>query len=167
MYRVYLSTPGDLSREQDACRDALSDVNSSHAMPLKILLVTVCLREDGQIVGFRSAVSENVRQCSYFVQVFEDDWGPSHLHRKLLYLAAECRDDPSLPMREVIVCFKDAPEETDPAILAFRTELEDRKDMRLLRFQKPDDLKTQLLDIFSGWVRSIEAAGGGVQESSH
>src|SRR5260370_1410916 len=100
-------------------------------MPLKILLVSVGLREDGQIVGFRSAVAENVRQCTYFIQVFEDDWGPNNLHRKMLHLAAECRDDPSQPMREVVVCLKNASRETDPAILAFRAELENREDMRI------------------------------------
>jgi len=155
-----------LAREQDACREAISDVNANQAMPLKILLVSVCLREDGQIVGFRSAVAENIRQCTYFVQVFEDDWGPNNLYRKMFHLAAECRDDPSLPMREVIVCLKDAPLESDPAIVAFRKELEARKDMRLLRFQKLDQLKAQLLEVFSGWVRDIQAAGGGIPEAS-
>lgn len=164
MYRVYLSTPGDLAREQDACRAAISEVNASQAMPLKILLVSVGLREDGQIVGFRSAVAENVRDSTYFIQVFEDDWGPNLLHRKMLYLAAECRDDPSLPMRDVIVCLKNAPHETDPAILAFRKELEDCQDMRVFNFDKCESLKAHLLDICTGWVREIQAAGGGVPE---
>jgi len=166
MYRVYLSTPGDLAREQEACRDAISDINASEAMPKKILLVSVGLREDGHIVGYRSAVADNVRQCTYFIQVFEDDWGPNKLHRKMLYLAAECRDDPSLPMREVIICLKNAPHETDPEILAFRKELEERNDMRILRFDKPEDLKAQLLDVSSGWVRDIVAAGGGVPDAA-
>jgi hypothetical protein len=164
MYRVYLSTPGDLLREQDACRAAISEVNANQAMPLKILLVSVGLREDGQIVGFRAAVSENVRQCTYFIQVFEDDWGPNNLYRKLLHLAAECRDDSNLPMREVIVCLKAAPHETDPAILAFRKELEDREDMRMLRFDNVENLKSQLMDVCGEWVRAIEAAGGGVKD---
>jgi len=164
MYRVYLSTPGDLAREQDACRAAISEVNASQAMPLKILLVSVGLREDGQIVGFRSAVAENVRDCTYFIQVFEDDWGPHLLHRKMLYLAAECRDDPSLPMRDVIVCLKNAPHEADPGILAFRKELKDQQHMRVFHFDKCESLKAQLLDICAGWVCEIQAAGGGVKE---
>jgi hypothetical protein len=164
MYRVYLSTPGDLLREQDACRAAISEVNANQAMPLKILLVSVGLREDGQIVGFRAAVSENVRECTYFIQVFEDDWGPGNLYRKLLHLAAECRDDSNLPMREVIVCLKGAPHETDPAILAFRKELEDRQDMRMLRFENAENLKLQLMDVCGEWVQAIEAAGGGVKD---
>jgi hypothetical protein len=167
MYRVYLSTPGDLAREQDACRAAISEVNANEAMPLKILLVSVGLREDGQIVGFRSAVADNIRQCTYFIQVFEDDWGPNNLFRKMFHLAAECRDDAGLPMREAIVCLKDAPHETDPATLAFRKELEDRQDMRVLHFDKSENLKTQLIEICKGWVRSIADAGGGANRTDN
>ena len=61
MHRVFLSAPGDLERERDACRSVISDVNAADAMPVKILLVTVGLTSDEQIVGFRSAVAENIR----------------------------------------------------------------------------------------------------------
>jgi hypothetical protein len=57
-YRVFISTPGDLLREQDTCQAAISEVNAAEAMPPKILLVSVGLREDGQIAGIRSAVAE-------------------------------------------------------------------------------------------------------------
>src|SRR5258708_6338876 len=165
MYRVFISTPGDLQREQETCRAAIGEVNEKEAMPRKILLVSVGLREDAQVEGFRSAVSENVRQCTYYIQVFQDDWGPKNLFRKMFYLATECRDDPSMPMREVIVCLKDAPRETDPEILAFRKELEDRQDVLVFRFDKPESLKTRLLEVGSCWVQSIIAAGGGARES--
>ena len=155
MYRVYLSTPGDLQREQDACRAAISEINEKEAMPRKILLVSVGLREAGQIEGARSAVAENVRQSTYYIQVFEDDWGPKNLFRKMFHLAAECRDDGSLPMREIIACLKDAPQETDPEILAFRKELEERTDVRILHFDKPESLKAQLMEVCREWVKSI------------
>lgn len=161
MYRVFISTPGDLEREQQACRGAISEVNANEAMPLKILLVSVGLLEDSQISAFRSAVSENVRQCSYFIQVFQDDWGPNNLFRKMFSLATECRDDAAMPMREAIVFLKDAPHETDAAILAFRKELEDRQDVRVLRFDKPETLKAQLIEVCARWVRAIVEAGGG------
>src|ERR1700733_3471346 len=107
MYRVFISAPGDLDQDRQACRDAIAEVNETKAMPFKTLLVSVGLTRDDQIVGFRSAVSENVRQCTYFIQIFEDDWGPKNLFRKVFYQAAECRDDSAMPMREVIVCLKD------------------------------------------------------------
>jgi|SRR5579863_4973665 len=158
MYRVFISGPGDLERDRQVCRDAISAVNETTAMPLKMLLVSVGLTSDDQIVGFRSAVSENVRQCTYFIQLFEDDWGPKNLFRKTFYLAAECRDDASLPMRELVVCLKAAPRETDPEILAFRKELEDLADVRIFRYTNLTELKEQLLEVCAGWVRSILAA---------
>jgi hypothetical protein len=159
MYRVFISTPGDLQHEQDACRAAIGEVNEKLAMPQKILLVSVGLREEGQIEGSRSAVAENVRECTYFIQVFDDAWGPRNLFRKMFYLATDCRDDASLPMREVIVCLKHAPRETDPEILSFRKELDDQKNVRVFHFDKVDSLVEQLREVCGAWVQSIGAAG--------
>ena len=161
MYRVFISTPGDLQREQETCRAAIGEVNEKEAMPQKILLVSVGLREDAQIEGFRSAVSENVRQCTYYIQVFQDDWGPKNLFRKMFFLATDCRDDASLPMREVIVCLKDAPRETDPEILAFRKELIDQQNVSVFHFDNVESLAEQLRKVCGEWVQSIIAAGGG------
>jgi len=158
MYRVFISTPGDLGRERQACHEAIAAVNETTAMPAKVLLVTVGLREDEHIAGCRSAVADNVRWCTFFIQVFEDDWGPKNLFRKMFYLATECRDDASMPMREVVVCLKDAPHETDPEILAFRRELQDREDVRLFRYASLDALKAQLVEVSTGWAQAIVQA---------
>lgn len=166
MYRVFISTPGDLQLEQQTCRAAISEVNEKEAMPHKTLLVSVGLLYDDHITGYRSAVADNVRQCTYYIQVFEDDWGPKNLFRKVFTLATDCRDDSGLPMREVIVCLKDAPRETDPEIQAFRKELEERQDVRVFHFDNLESLKAQLLDVCSGWVRSIVDAGGGSPENA-
>jgi hypothetical protein len=165
MHHVFLSAPGDLDREREACRGAISDVNASQAMPSKILLVALGLTNDGQIVDFRSAVADNIRQCAYFIQIFEDDWGPKNLFRKMFYLAADCRDDPAFPMQEVVVFLKAAPRETDPEILAFRKELEDRPDVRVFHFERPENLKPQIAAVSSEWVRAIIAAGGGAENA--
>lgn len=161
MYRVFISTPGDLQLEQDTCRAVISEVNEKEAMPQKVLLVSVGLREDAQIAGFRSAVAENVRQSSYYIQIFEDDWGPKNLFRKMFFLATECVRDTSLPMREVILCLKDAPHETDPEILAFRKELEEQQNVRVFHFDKVESVGEQLQKVCGGWVQSIIEAGGG------
>jgi hypothetical protein len=166
MYRVFISGPGDLEQDRQVCRDAIAEVNQTKAMPFKTLLVSVGLMTDDQIVGYRSAVADNVRQCTYFIQIFEDDWGPKNLFRKMFYLAAECRDDTGFPMRELVVCLKTAPRETDPEILAFRKELEEAPNIRTLHYSNLAELKERLLDVCGGWVRSIlentpAAAAGG------
>jgi len=155
MYRVYLSAPGDLQKEMNACREAISQVNKDLAMPAKILLVSVGLNSDDQISGYRAAVSDNIRQCTYFIQVFEDDWGPRNLFRKMFLLSLDCREDLSLPMREVVVCQKAAPRETDPEILGFRKELEDSPGIRVLHFETAEDLKSKLSEVCEEWTRAI------------
>jgi hypothetical protein len=158
MHQVFLSAPGDLAREREACRSAISDVNECEAMPSKILLVTVGLTSDGHIVDYHSAVAENVRASAYFIQIFEDDWGPKNLFRKMFHLAIECRDDAALPMREVVVFLKAAARETGPEILALRKELEERQDARVFSFDNAENLKQQIAAICGEWVRAIQPA---------
>src|ERR1700733_13305044 len=122
-HRVFISAPGDLEPDREACHNAIAQANEATAMPAKILLVEVTLRDNEQIAGHRSIVSDNVRWSTYFIQLFQDDWGPRDLFRKLFLLGAECRDDATLPMRDVAICLKDAPHETNAEILAFRAAL--------------------------------------------
>jgi hypothetical protein len=158
-YHVFISAPGDLEPDRQACHDAIASANESAAMPAKVLLVSVGLRDNGQIEGNRSIVSDNVRWSTYFIQLFQDDWGPRDLFRKLFLLAIECRGDSAMPMREVVVCLKDAPHETNPEILAFRRELADRSDLRVVPYSSVDTLRDQLTEICNRWARQqIESA---------
>jgi hypothetical protein len=119
----------------------------------------VGLREDAQILSSRAIASENVRWSSFFIQVFQDDWGPRDLFRKLFLLAVECRDDAALPMRDVVVAIKDVPNETNAEILAFRKELDERTDLRIIRYKTVDELREQMIEVCNGWARAvIEAA---------
>jgi hypothetical protein len=158
-YRVFISAPGDLEPDREACYDTIAEVNETTAMPAKLLLVSIGLRENDQIVSYRSIVSDNVRWSSYFIQVFQDDWGPRDLYRKLFLLAAECRDDASMPMRDVVICLKDSPGETNPEILAFRRELEEREDLRLFQYASVSELRAQLVGICEAWVRNLIGVG--------
>jgi hypothetical protein len=159
-YRVFISAPGDLDTDRQAAYDAVSRANESVAMPAKILLVSVGLRDNEQISSFRGVVSENVRWSAFFIQVFQDDWGPRDLFRKLFLLALECRDNASMPMRDVVVCLKDAPQENNPDILAFRKELEDQPGGRLFRYSRSEELPEYLEGICGEWAQSLIALGG-------
>ncbi|HLI85202.1 MAG TPA: hypothetical protein VKV17_14885 [Bryobacteraceae bacterium] len=155
MHRVFLSAPGDLAAERETCRAAIAQVNESEAMPAKILLVPVGLVHDGHIVDYRAAVADNVRASAYFIQIFDDDWGPKNLFRKMFHLALDCRADPACPMREVVVFLKAAPRETAPEILAFRQELAERQDVPVFGFDTAEGLKEQLAVVCGAWVRAI------------
>src|SRR5579884_1912086 len=76
MYRVFISAPGDLDADRDDCRAAIAEVNEKQAMPRRMLLVSVGLQSDEQILGYRAAVAGNVRAATYYIQIFADDWGP-------------------------------------------------------------------------------------------
>lgn len=158
-YRVFVAAPGDLESDRQAAYDAISKANETEAMPAKILLVTVGLRDNVQIESYRSAVSNNVRWSTFFIQLFQDDWGPRDLFRKLFLLALECRDDSAMPMREVVVCLKEAPGETNKEILAFRRELEERQDVKLFRYSRPEQLQEHLERMCADWAQSLIALG--------
>lgn len=154
-YRVFVSAPGDLVADREVCHRIIARVNEAISMPEKILLASIGLREDDQIIGFRAAVADNVRASTYFIQVFQDDWGPRDLFRKLFLQAEECRRDPAMPMRDLLICLKDAPGETDQQILAFRRELEDQSDVPLIRYKSLDELEAQLEVILSEWALAL------------
>ena len=148
-----------MEQDRQACYDVISRVNEETSMPAKLLLVTVGLRDNEQIAGSRGAVSENVRWSSFFIQLFQDDWGPRDLFRKLFFLAVECRGDDAMPMRNLAVCLKDAPHETHAEILAFRRELEEQQNLRILRYSTLDELKTQLTAVCREWAQATIDAG--------
>lgn len=158
-YRIFLSAPGDLDPDRTAAHDAIAHVNEAVTMPAKILLVTVGLRESDQISGHRAIVSDNVRWSSYFIQLFQDDWGPRDLFRKLFLLAIECRDNPEMPMRDVVVCVKDAPHESNPEVLAFRKELLEMQGVRVFAYKTVEELRSHLEKVCREWAQSLIAAG--------
>jgi len=170
-YRVFISAPGDLSRDRQACYDIISQINESIAMPAKVLMVSIGLRDNEQIASHREITSDNVRWSSYFIQVFQDDWGSRDLFRKLFLLALECRDDPGAPMRDVVVCLKDAPGERNADILEFRKELEERTDVRVIRYATVERMREELEKVCGSWALAAIAkrrgagAGGGGAES--
>jgi hypothetical protein len=151
-YRVFISAPGDLERDREACHEAIAQVNEAIAMPAKILFVTIGLRDNDQISGNRGIISDNVRWSSYFIQIFEDDWGPRDLFRKLFLLAVECRNDPAMPMRDVAVFLKRGVHVTNPEILAFRNELETCQVARIFHYANADELKAAVLDACGNWA---------------
>jgi hypothetical protein len=154
-YRIYVSAPGDLEPDRQACYDAIAQVNETTAMQAHVLLTSVGLRENEQITASRGIVSDNVRWSSYFIQLFKDDWGTRDVFRELFLLAVECRDDPAMPMRDVVVCLKNAPHQTNAEVLAFRSELENRKDLRVLPYGDIEELKAQLTAVCNEWAATL------------
>jgi hypothetical protein len=158
-YRIFISAPGDLAPDRQTCHEVIAFVNETIAMPAKALMVSVGLRDNDQLGAFRSAVTDNVRWSTYFVQLFEDEWGERDLYHKLFLKALEFLDDGAMPMRSIALCLKNAPHERNPEVLAFRRELEEQGGVKLIRYGMVDELRTKFLEVCSQWaLESIEQA---------
>jgi len=53
------------------------------------------------------------------------------------------------------VAIKDAPNETSAEILAFRKELEERTDLRVIRYKTVNELREQMIEVCNGWARAV------------
>jgi hypothetical protein len=102
-----------------------------------------------------------VRWSSFFIQLFQDDWGPRDLFRKLFLLAGECQADAEQPMRDGVVFLRDAPGESNAEILAFRRELEEQQLFRVYRYGSPTEIRAHLEPLCEEWLRSLNIAGAG------
>jgi ribosomal protein S18 acetylase RimI-like enzyme len=108
---VFCATPGDLEDERDAFYRAATKVNETVGIGLSLLFAPLSIVPTvGDKTRFQKAVDENIRICSYYILALNDTWGPPHLNFEEDYrLALACRDDASLPMREVAVLLKNPP----------------------------------------------------------
>jgi hypothetical protein len=162
MYRVFCATPGDpetgLEPERAVFHDVIGELNETEAMPLEILFVPVSVLPNlTSITVFQRAIDENIRDCTFFVQILQHTWGPPERSFEGPYrLAQECCADPQLPMKGVSVFFK-APggREIEPAVAELKTDS--------FEFQTLDEFRTALRSQLSTWLRTVsqEAAVSG------
>lgn len=87
--------------------DVIGRVNETAAMPLSRLYVPVTLVNVRDKRPLQYAIDENIRDCSYYVLLLADDWGPVERNFRSDYqLALECAADPGLPMQSIAVLRK-------------------------------------------------------------
>jgi hypothetical protein len=106
MHDVFCSAPGNLGEELESFHRIVGEVNEAVGMPHKTLLAPLCLKSNNLILIAADPAKDNIRYCSFFVQVLKDSWGPVGLFRELYDVAAECRRDEQAPMREIAVFVK-------------------------------------------------------------
>jgi len=114
-HRVFCSTPGSLDAECRAFLDVVAQVNEE-IIGLGSLFVPVFLPVNlTNKPALQAVVDQNVEDCSFFVQVLEDTWGPPERNMEHEFqLACHCRDDAALPMKSVALFLK------EPAKAEFR-----------------------------------------------
>jgi hypothetical protein len=159
MYRVFCATPGDpetgLEAERNVFHEVIGELNEAEGMPVDVLFVPVSVLPNlASIPVFQRPMDENVRACTYFVQILQHTWGPPERSFEGSYrLALECCADPSLPMKGVSVFFK-APDERElePAVAQFKESTFGTD------FQTLDDFRSGLRSQLSIWLRAVVSA---------
>jgi len=152
MYRVFCATPGDseddLERERQAFHEVLGEVNESEGMPLGTLFVPVSVPPHiTKKTSFQPVVDDNVRACTFFVQVLHHTWGPPTRNFEREYqLANECCADPQLPMEAVSLFIK----AIEPGVAEFKGSASEFKTM--------DEFKTSLRSQLSAWLAGKASA---------
>jgi hypothetical protein len=108
--RVFCATPWEMEAERMRFHDVIGRVNETVAMPRARLYVPVTLVNVRDKRPMQYAVDENVRDCSYYILLLANDWGPVERNFRSDYqLALECAADPALPMQRVAVLRKKLP----------------------------------------------------------
>jgi|SRR5580658_4721376 hypothetical protein len=152
MYRVFCATPGDseddLERERQAFHDVLGEVNEAEGMPLGILFVPVSVPPHiTNKTSLQRLVDDNVRACTFFVQVLHHTWGPpTRNFEHDFQLANECCADPQLPMEGVSVFVK----AIEPGAAEFKGPASE--------FKSIDEFKTSLRSQLSSWLAAKVSA---------
>lgn len=110
MRRVFCATPWEMEAERMRFHDVIGRVNETVAMPRGSLYVPVTLLNVRDKRPMQYVVDENIRDCSYYILLLADEWGPVERNfRSDYHLALECLANPALPMQRVAVLQKKLP----------------------------------------------------------
>src|SRR5580704_14903416 len=90
IHDIFCSTPGNLSKELEVFHAVVGEVNEAVGMPHQALFAPLCLKTNNLIFIAGDAAKDNIRYCSFFVQILQDSWGPVGLFRELYDVAAAC-----------------------------------------------------------------------------
>ena len=106
MHDIFCSAPGNLAEELASFHAIVGQVNEAVGMAHKMLLAPLCLKSNNMIFLAADAAKDNIRHCSFFIQVLHDSWGPAGLFRDLYDMALTCLKDEKVPMRTIAVFAK-------------------------------------------------------------
>jgi hypothetical protein len=140
IHDIFCSTPGNLNPELESFHKVAAEVNEI-GMPHKTLLAALCLKSNNLIFVAGDLAKENIRYCSFFVQVLEDSWGPAGLFRELYDLAESCLKDENAPMRAMAVFVKPPASAAIPAGATVYT------------YDTIESFESQLQAVLGEWLR--------------
>jgi hypothetical protein len=155
IYRIVCSTPPDLETERLAFESTLASFGERVTFPEQVLFPCASFRESFDANRHRPAAEANVRMCDFFVHIFSSAWPGPPFHA-FIDLAQTCMADPSQPMRQVVVLFKNFAE-ADDKVRSFRDTLALGGKCELRDFHDPAELDRLLPEIFASWWEAVQA----------
>ena len=154
IYRLLCSTSPELEPEREVFESSLASFGERVTFPEQILFAGASFRESFDAVRHRRAAESNVRMCDFFVHIFGEEW-PGPVFKNFITLALESIADPSRPMRQATVIFRNFAE-ADEQVRQFRDKLGEGGNCDLRDFQDLTELEGQLKQVFAGWYESIK-----------
>jgi len=157
LFNVFLGAPEGLELERRAFHEAVGESNQAEGLPRGTLFVPLFTSRK---IHEQEAIDSNIQTSTYYLLALDDNWGPpGRSFEHDLHFALACREDPTLPMREVVVLVKkqagDRP--LDPGLSAFRNRAPGPSDPRRIEFDSPQQFKTIVNELFRGWLRELAA----------
>lgn len=151
-HRILCATPFELEAERAAFETVLAEFNASDAMKRGVLLVGITLVRMQDKRPYQAAVDDNLRSCSFYLQLLEDSWGPPERNfERDFALAERCAADPASPLREAVMLFKDPllPDRVETAIRELRAR------PGALTFTTAEDFRNILRGLLTRWLEAL------------
>jgi hypothetical protein len=147
--RVFCATSWELEGERDAFYKVIGQFNEEAGMSKNILFVPVSLLNVADKRRFQHVIDENYRDCTYIIFALIDGWGPRERNFRGDYKRAmEWKNDPSLPIRDVLYLEK-------------KSDLDEPRDQTLpephLTFETTAEFSAEIRKLLAGWLADLAA----------
>ena len=155
IYRILCSTPPELDAERTLFESSLAAFGEKVIFPEQILFAGASFRDGFDAGRHRGPAEANVRMCDFFVHIFGETW-PGPAFRDFIQLAIECIADPTKPMRQATVLFKN-PAEADDKVRQLQQTLIEAGKCEVREFHDSTELEEHLKQLYANWHASVKA----------
>lgn len=155
-FRVFCATPGSLEDERQLFHDLVTEANESAGAQSEQLLVPVSVLPNmTDFRPFHAAIEQNVRDCTFFIQIFAGHWGPSNRDfRPYFELALKCFDELSAPMGG-LAALMPRPVQSSPDSALIQKALEFRRQL-VFFYEEPEEIAPFLGQMLGNWAKGTQ-----------
>jgi tetratricopeptide (TPR) repeat protein len=173
LYRIFIASPGGLADEREAFKETIIEYNDSDAIERNAIFLPIGWELTLAGIGRPQALINNdLAKCDYCILVLWDRWGtpPDNAAKftsgteEEFNIAVQCFQDPSKPMRQIVVLFKsvDPRQLSDPGpelrkVLEFKKKLESERGLLFDSFDEISTFRKKLRRHLASWTRDHES----------